>query len=66
MPKVRDAMQTVEEDGWRIARVRGSHRMYKHPSKRGTVTIAGHPNIDLAPGTWRSVLKQAGLHGEER
>ena len=57
-------MRKIEEDGWRVERVRGSHRIYKHPTKRDTVTIAGHPNIDLAPGTWRSILKQAGIEPE--
>jgi predicted RNA binding protein YcfA (HicA-like mRNA interferase family) len=59
-------MRKIEEDGWRVDRIRGSHRSYKHPTKRGTGTIAGHPNIDLAPGTWRSILKQAEIEGEER
>jgi predicted RNA binding protein YcfA (HicA-like mRNA interferase family) len=29
----------------------------------GRVTIAGHPSDDLAPGTFNSILKQAGLKG---
>jgi predicted GIY-YIG superfamily endonuclease len=40
---------------------RGSHRQYKHPTIPGRVTIAGHPNDDLAPGTLNSILKQAKL-----
>ena len=36
-------------------------RQYKHATKNGRVTIAGHPNDDLAPGTLNSVLKQAKL-----
>ena len=31
------------------------------PHPLGRVTIAGHPNDDLAPGTLNSVLKQARL-----
>lgn len=27
----------------------------------GVVTVPGHPNDDLAPGTVNSILKQAGL-----
>ena len=61
MPKVRDAIRVVERDGWVLARTVGSHRQYKHPTKRGTVTIAGHPSKELASGTWNSILKQAGL-----
>ncbi len=66
MPKVRDAIRLVEADGWGLVRTRGSHRQYKHALKRGTVTIAGNDNRDLAPGTWNSILKQAGLKGEGR
>jgi predicted RNA binding protein YcfA (HicA-like mRNA interferase family) len=38
-----------------------SHRQYKHPSKPGRVTIAGHRNDDVDPKTLNSILKQAGL-----
>ncbi len=61
MPKVRDAIRLVEREGWSLARVRGSHRQYRNPDKPGTVTIAGKLGDDLPPGTWASILKQAGL-----
>ena len=48
MPKVRDAITLIQWDDWRLVRVRGSHRQYKHPFKAGRVTIPGHPNDDLA------------------
>jgi len=54
-----------EHDGWVLARTRGSHRQYKHPSKKGLVTIPGKPGDDLAPGTLGSILKQAGLKRKE-
>jgi len=57
--KVRDVTRLIEDDGWYLVATRGSHRQYKHPSKLGRVTIAGHPNDDLAPGTLNSILKQA-------
>jgi predicted RNA binding protein YcfA (HicA-like mRNA interferase family) len=59
--KVRDAIQQVEDDGWYQVATKGSHRQFKHPDKPGRVTIAGKPNDDLAPGTYNSILKQAGL-----
>ena len=61
MWKVRDAIRLVEQDGWSLVRTRGSHRQYRHPHKRGTVTIAGKLGDDLPRGTWSSILKQAGL-----
>ena len=57
--KIRDAIKLIEADGWYLVVIKGSHRQYKHPAKPGRVTIAGHPNDDLAPGTLNSVLKQA-------
>jgi predicted RNA binding protein YcfA (HicA-like mRNA interferase family) len=59
--KVRDVIRILEDDGWVHVRTKGSHRQYKHPLKRGVVTIPGKPGDDLAPGTLNSVFKQAGL-----
>ena len=59
--KVRAIMTLIQQDGWYLDRTRGSHRQYKHPQKRGLVTVPGKPNDDLAPGTLNSILKQAGL-----
>ena len=63
MPKVREAIELIEDDGWQQVATKGSHRQFKHPKKPGRVTIAGKPSDDLAPGTYNSILKQAGLKG---
>ena len=59
--KVREAIKLIERDGWVQVKSRGSHRQFKHPVKRGRVTISGKESDDLAPGTFNSILKQAGL-----
>jgi predicted RNA binding protein YcfA (HicA-like mRNA interferase family) len=59
--KIRDSIRVLESDGWLLARTRRSHRQYKHPTKRGVVTVAGHENDDIAKRALNSVLKQAGL-----
>lgn len=59
--KVKDVIKMLEDDNWFIVRTRGSHRQYKHSTKKGLVTIAGKPNDDLAKGTLNSILKQAWL-----
>ncbi|TKJ42867.1 addiction module toxin, HicA family [candidate division TA06 bacterium B3_TA06] len=64
--KVHEVIKMIEADGWYLVATKGSHRQYKHPTKRGRVTIAGHPNHDLAAGTLDSVLKQAQLKKKER
>jgi predicted RNA binding protein YcfA (HicA-like mRNA interferase family) len=63
--KIRDIIRKLKEDGWHEVAQRGSHRQYKHPVKRGRVTIAGHRNDDLAPGTLNSILEQAELKERE-
>jgi len=47
-----------------VACQRGSHRILKHSLKKGIVVVAGHPSKDLAPGTLKSVWKQAELEDE--
>lgn len=59
--KVREAVRLLEVDGWYQVRTKGSHRQFKHPTKRGLVTVPGRPGDDLASGTLNSILKQAGL-----
>ena len=59
--KIRDVTKWIEAEGWYLITTKGSHRQYKHPTIRGRITIAGHPNDDLAPGTLNSILKQAKL-----
>ena len=59
--KVRKVIMMIEDDGWYMVAMKGSHRQYKHSIKPGRVTIAGNPSHDLAPGTLNSVLKQAQL-----
>jgi predicted RNA binding protein YcfA (HicA-like mRNA interferase family) len=59
--KVRDVLSLLAEDGWVQVDQEGSHRQFKHPTKRGKVTVPGHPGDDLAPGTLRNILRQAGL-----
>lgn len=63
--KIRDIIKMLERDGWYLVATKGSHRQYKHATKLGRVTIAGHPNDDLAPGTLNSILKQAQLKEDE-
>jgi predicted RNA binding protein YcfA (HicA-like mRNA interferase family) len=59
--KIRAVIKLIEEDGWYLVATKGSHRQFKHPTKPGRVTIAGHLNDDLARGTLNSIFNQAQL-----
>jgi len=59
--KVRDVIRILEADGWQLFVMRGSHRQFRHPTKAGKVTVAGHPSADVAVVTFNNIMKQAGL-----
>jgi predicted RNase H-like HicB family nuclease/predicted RNA binding protein YcfA (HicA-like mRNA interferase family) len=46
--KVSEILELLKHDGWYVARMRGSHRQFKHPAKAGLVTVAGKPGDDFA------------------
>lgn len=59
--KVKEIIKLIETDGWFQVAQRGSHRQFKHETKKGRVTIAGKPSDDIDKGTLNSILKQAQL-----
>jgi predicted RNA binding protein YcfA (HicA-like mRNA interferase family) len=60
-PKFRDIEKRIEEDGWVFHRQNGSHRHFVHPTKPGIVTLAGKPSAEPPEGSYKSILRQAGL-----
>ncbi|MGE0827398.1 MAG: type II toxin-antitoxin system HicA family toxin [Candidatus Binatia bacterium] len=59
--KVSEVLRMLHDDGWYLVATKGSHRQFKHLTKPSRVTVAGKPGDDVAPGTFNSILKQAGL-----
>jgi predicted RNA binding protein YcfA (HicA-like mRNA interferase family) len=51
----------LESHGWRLARISGSHHIYRHPDSDRRISVPVHGNADLKPGTQRSVMRDAGL-----
>ena len=41
----------LEERGWVLDRIKGSHHVYRHPKTGRSVTVPVHGNADLKPGT---------------
>lgn len=56
--RFRELERLIQDDGWILVDVNGSHHQYKHPTKSGRVTIPRHGG-DIPPRVVRSVLKQA-------
>ncbi len=56
----REVIRHLRDDGWFEAGQTGSHLHFKHPSKRGKVTVP-HPKHDLPIKTLKSIEKQSGV-----
>ncbi|MBM3530047.1 MAG: addiction module toxin, HicA family [Alphaproteobacteria bacterium] len=54
----RDIKRRLEQDGWLLERVTGSHHVFKHPNSRETIVLP-HPKKDLGRGLVRAIYKQA-------
>ena len=49
--KVQELLKQLAADGWVQVRQNGSHRQFHHPTKPGTVTVAGKASLDIPLGT---------------
>jgi len=43
--KVRDVLTLLKDDGWYLVVTEGSHRQFKHPTKKGRVTVPGNQTM---------------------
>ncbi|MEL6353137.1 MAG: type II toxin-antitoxin system HicA family toxin [Cyanobacteria bacterium J06627_28] len=56
--KSREIISRLKSDGWSLVNTKGSHKQFKHPEKKGRVTVP-HPKKDIPIGTLKSIAKQA-------
>lgn len=56
----REVIKMLKADGWYEVNCVGDHHQYKHPTKKGRVTIT-HPVKDIPLGTLKSISQQSGI-----
>lgn len=56
----RKLIQLIEERGWYLVEVGGSHHQFKHPDIPGRLTVP-HPKKDLGIGLAKAIYLRAGL-----
>jgi len=61
----KQVIKQLETQGWYLARVKGSHHQFKHPTKPGLVTVK-HQGRDIPAGTLRSIKKTGRVDVERR
>ena len=60
--KVSEVIKLLEKDGWVEVTQKGSHKQFKHSSKKGRVTVSYHRKSDeLDIGTLKSIEKKSGI-----
>lgn len=60
--KVSEIIKKLNQDGWYLYRHKGSsHRQFKHPTKKGKVTINGKPSADVTGNLLKSIENQSGV-----
>ena len=56
----REVLKILHADGWVEVACDGDHHQYKHPTKKGKVTVT-HPKDHIPIGTLKSIERQAGI-----
>ena len=59
--KVSVILKTLENDGWYKVNQEGIHRQFKHPTKKGKVTVNGHKSDVVWGFLLKSIEEQSGL-----
>lgn len=58
-------IKLLEEKGFVLKRIKGSHHIYFHTQNKKIVVVPVHGNKDIPVGTFRSIVKQAGISKDE-
>lgn len=56
----REVIKMLKADAWYLIDITGSHYQFKHPVKKGRVTVK-HPDKDIPRKTLNMIERQSGL-----
>ena len=56
----REVIALLKKDGWYEVNCEGDHHQFRHPTKKGRVTVP-HPVKDLTIGTLKNIERQSGI-----
>jgi predicted RNA binding protein YcfA (HicA-like mRNA interferase family) len=56
----REIIQILLKEGWYHIETIGDHHQFKHPTKKGKVTVT-HPVKDVPIKTAKNIFRQAGI-----
>ena len=56
----REVIKILKDDGWYEAHCVGDHHQFKHPTKKGRVTVT-HPVKDMKRDNIKRISEQSGI-----
>ena len=59
--RFREVEKMLLADGWYEVKIVGSHHQYKHPTKKGKITIPEHGGKDVDINIFKKNKKQSGI-----
>ncbi|MBC7588357.1 MAG: type II toxin-antitoxin system HicA family toxin [Chitinophagaceae bacterium] len=59
-------IKILEQHGYLLKRIKGSHHLFEHPETKKVVVVPFHGNKDLPIGTYKAILKQAGIDSKNQ
>ncbi len=57
----RKLCKILEENGWKLARINGSHHIYTKEKEEARIVVPVHGNKEIKTGLLKAILKTAGL-----
>jgi predicted RNA binding protein YcfA (HicA-like mRNA interferase family) len=58
-------VKALEQRGWYVKRIKGSHHALRHPTFPDTIVVPIHGNRPIAKGTLGNILRTAGMSRDE-
>lgn len=57
----KELCKILEKNGWKLARVKGSHHIYTKENEDAKIVVPVHSNKTIKTGLLKAILKAAGL-----
>jgi predicted RNA binding protein YcfA (HicA-like mRNA interferase family) len=58
----KELCRLLNEAGWRLKRIKGSHHVFGKPGERKIISVPVHGNQTIKPGLALRIAKDAGLY----
>lgn len=61
----KDLCKILEQKGWQLKTIKGSHHVYMKPGRKERISVPVHGNKDLKVGLLKAIVKIADIKEEE-